>query len=748
MHTRIKRRHFLQFAGATLASLGLSQTDILHQADRYGQVLAQGRPGRKLALLVGINKYPSEIPSLQGSLTDLELQWELLVHRYGFKPEDIFIVADHKLSVADREPLKPTRQNILEAFENHLIQQAKPDDVVIFHYSGHGSRILDPNPLPELLKNENGQLKRVPNTDQINGTMVPYDRLTDNPDQVQDITGRSLFLLSSALQTDKVTVILDSCHSGGGTRGNQVFRAVPSRLGSDDFADPSPIELDFQQRWIRDLQFSEFDLQERRQRGIAKGVAIGSAQYDQMAVEAPFDNDSFRAGAFTYVLTRYLWQQSKDEAIGRIFVDLGRSARDIAKQSSIPQEPILAANPESNVNQPAYFLPAARPFADAVVRTIEADVIRYWLGGISSVSLEANQAGTIFSVIDNNGTEVAQIEQIERQKLVGMGKLKSGSINAIQPGALLREQIRGLPTDLKLRVGLDPSLGSDLQAARTALQSLNRIEVVASEQAMDFRFGRMTSDYQAQLEPQTQTLPSLNSLGLFTAGLEPLTATFNQPNETLSDAISRLKPRLQSLLAAAILKAMGGVDIATANQTTNLEVNIVPTGTTGGRVRANQFQPGTEIQIKVKNKGQDDLFVAVVSIGSAGNLRVLFPYFDAADDRARVSSQQELTVPEAGVVFPLSQTPGAVEIMVLSSTRPISDALQALKTIATRGGVSSTRGISSSPMGGEDALEVMGALLGNLDQNTRSDIEAKAEIRAVDTTQFSLVSTLIEVVGN
>jgi hypothetical protein len=78
MH-RISRRHFLQFAGSTLATLGLSQLNIQQQADRYGKVLAQSTP-RKLALLVGINNYPSPY-SLDGCVTDVELQSHLLIHR-------------------------------------------------------------------------------------------------------------------------------------------------------------------------------------------------------------------------------------------------------------------------------------------------------------------------------------------------------------------------------------------------------------------------------------------------------------------------------------------------------------------------------------------------------------------------------------------------------------------------------------------------------------------------------------------
>ncbi|MEM6403263.1 MAG: caspase family protein, partial [Cyanobacteria bacterium P01_D01_bin.116] len=199
---RVNRRHFLQFAGSTLTALGLSQFDIIRQANRYGQVLAQNTP-RKLALLVGINNYQAGIRPLKGCLTDVEMQRELLLHRFGFNPQDIITLTDEQAN----------RQNILEAFENHLIQQAKPGDVVVFHFSGHGSRVKDPNPI---------------NPDGINGTMMPYDRYspnTRNAGKVRDIMGRTLFLLMSALQTENVTAVLDSCFSGGGTRGNLVVRA-------------------------------------------------------------------------------------------------------------------------------------------------------------------------------------------------------------------------------------------------------------------------------------------------------------------------------------------------------------------------------------------------------------------------------------------------------------------------------------------------------------------------------------------
>ncbi len=226
----IKRRHFLQFASSTLAAMGLSQIGFFRQANQQAQVLAQST-SRKLALLVGINAY-SAPNQLHGCNTDVDLQRELLIHRYGFNPKDIYEIRDQKA----------THQGILEAFENHLIKQAQPGDVVVFHYSGHGARVKDADPNPGLVFNGQG----------FNSTIVPIDREIPNSDEVRDIMGHTLFLLTSALATDNLTMVLDSCFSGGGLRGNTRIRAYPLRQSDRIEERPSQAELDYQKHWLAD----------------------------------------------------------------------------------------------------------------------------------------------------------------------------------------------------------------------------------------------------------------------------------------------------------------------------------------------------------------------------------------------------------------------------------------------------------------------------------------------------------------
>lgn len=294
----IKRRQFIQFAGATLASLGLSHLDIQRQSFRYAKVLAQSTP-RKLALLVGINNYASPY-KLQGCITDVNLQRELLINRFNFNPKDIITLTDAQAS----------RQGILTAFEEHLIKQAKPGDVVVYHFSGHGSRVADPN------SNE---------PDKLNSTFVPFDTketIVDGKKTVSDIMGHTLFLLMSAVNTDNLTVVLDSCHSGGGKRGNILVRSLPRISATDGSVSPSSVELEYQQQWLDRLKMSPETFKQLRSQGIAKGVVIASAARNQLAADTPFGG--FSAGFFTYLMTQYLWQQTGSPPVVSAIANISR----------------------------------------------------------------------------------------------------------------------------------------------------------------------------------------------------------------------------------------------------------------------------------------------------------------------------------------------------------------------------------------------------------------------------------------
>ena len=87
----LARRQFLQSIVAGFVGSQICIDQIVDQmawaADSYAQNLAK-TTRRKLALLVGINQYAArnEWLPLNGCITDVELQRELLIHRFSFNP--------------------------------------------------------------------------------------------------------------------------------------------------------------------------------------------------------------------------------------------------------------------------------------------------------------------------------------------------------------------------------------------------------------------------------------------------------------------------------------------------------------------------------------------------------------------------------------------------------------------------------------------------------------------------------------
>jgi hypothetical protein len=181
-----------------------------------------GENTRLFALLVGIDTYKA-VNGLQGCVNDVEAMRILLMNRYAVPEQCIQLLAN----------ARATRRNILKAFTEHLINN--PDirrgDQILFHYSGHGSQ----SPArPEDYE-----------PDGLNETLVPYDsRLGDG----YDITDKELAALLDQLANakgDHITVILDCCHSGSGTRAAQDASAPRvRRVAADTRLPPADLDAD------------------------------------------------------------------------------------------------------------------------------------------------------------------------------------------------------------------------------------------------------------------------------------------------------------------------------------------------------------------------------------------------------------------------------------------------------------------------------------------------------------------------
>lgn len=145
------------------------------------------------ALLVGINDYAPVGPGgpdLRGCINDVRDMAHTL--------NALGIVAPAPASMRILTDSRATRANIFDGLK-WLLKGAKKGDLLIFHYSGHGSQ------LPDLSGEE---------IDRKDETLCPHDYATEG--MIKDDDLRRVFTgIASGVNLE---VIFDSCHSGTGTK--------------------------------------------------------------------------------------------------------------------------------------------------------------------------------------------------------------------------------------------------------------------------------------------------------------------------------------------------------------------------------------------------------------------------------------------------------------------------------------------------------------------------------------------------
>ncbi len=159
---------------------------------------SDGGPPR-YALLVGITNYKDpRINKIDGCENNVPLLAETLIGRYGFDRKNILTLIDEQA----------TKASLIDRFRSHLIGNARKakaagtEAVVLFYFCGHGSQYPDQD------GDEN---------DGLDETFLPYDSRTGD---VFDILDDEIDDLKAELRafTHNTTLILESCHSGTGSR--------------------------------------------------------------------------------------------------------------------------------------------------------------------------------------------------------------------------------------------------------------------------------------------------------------------------------------------------------------------------------------------------------------------------------------------------------------------------------------------------------------------------------------------------
>jgi hypothetical protein len=277
----LRTRNFRVVTACAILSLGVlgcsrEQPTAVQKAVAEQPIISDAAP-RRFALLVGIDSYRNQnIRKLHGCKNDVKAMKSVLVGRYKFPEKNVHVLLDEQAGY----------KAIVDEFKSFLIANAtRSSDIVVFHFSGHGSRSPD-------AKSPSGFAE----------TIVPYDsRDREN----LDLTAKALssMVRELAKNTKNITVSLDSCNSGRmiGSRGLLATTEVRSIPAATSPA-PAPPFPDPTTREIEQAAFSPLD---------DSYVLLAAALAKEDANEYIAGDTQY--GAFSFFLTQEL-QRARDGA--------------------------------------------------------------------------------------------------------------------------------------------------------------------------------------------------------------------------------------------------------------------------------------------------------------------------------------------------------------------------------------------------------------------------------------------------
>jgi hypothetical protein len=376
------------------------------------------------ALLIGINDYAAIIPpharttpapgrdwpNLAGAVNDVNIMRNMLVALYGFDRNDIVTLTDQAAR----------REAILDGIEQHLVNPAAKDDVILFYYAGHGSQVR--NSLSE-------------ERDKLDESLVPADSRAG----AADIRDKELRMLFNRIldRGARLTVILDNCHSSSGARG----------LGTG--ARPRGVKPD-----LRDVADGV-----TVPRPESRGALVLAATQDVDAAWETRDAEGKFHGAFSWAWMRAM----RDSASGEPAMETFLRAQARMRAETPYQQPTIAGTVETRI---APFLGARTDRRDDRI-VVAVEKVR----GDGTVMIEGGWANGLSA-----GTELrASAARLTVTALRGVteceSRLQSGAMP--QTGALLEVTAWAAPPVRPLRIWTprSPHTMKDIAAMARSLSS-------------------------------------------------------------------------------------------------------------------------------------------------------------------------------------------------------------------------------------------------------------------------------------
>ena len=381
------------------------------------------------ALVVGVSDYihlePGEGGDLIGPEHDARRMRDVLVMRHDFPEENVRVLLNHDA----------TKSAIREGISGWLVENARPGDVVVISWSGHGSQMWD----------EDGD-----EDDGLDETLAPAAVLP--ADTRNDISDDEFNEWLGTLPTDNVIVFLDNCNSGTGTRDVTPFSA--GRLLARDL-DAIERPAGVARRAVGDApDETGFDAARTRV------LELAAAQPSQVAVDALFPavegREAFHGGAFTTFMVQQLWKAPD----GTTYEEVFEQAYEALKRNRFQQDPYISEDVALK-DLPLFFVDGATTGRGRLaIPVTEVSGSTATLGAGLALGLTP---GSIFTTAEGARLRVTSVDSRQTRAEVVTGRVSTGdeaelSAHVYERSPLL---VNVGSIDSRLADALEASVGSD-----------------------------------------------------------------------------------------------------------------------------------------------------------------------------------------------------------------------------------------------------------------------------------------------
>ena len=582
------------------------------------------------ALLIGIDDYlPNRIegvghyPPLKGCVRDVER-----VEAFLRQKRDLPLARLEKLiapvfpsgSTAP-EVTSPTYENLVAAFAR-LTAAASPGDCVYIHYSGHGNQAA--TAYPEI-KGE-GKLDEVLVPMDIGNSEASYLRDIEIAHYLRVMVERGLF----------VTFVIDSCHSGGATRGEEEI-LIAGRLARlrgvvqpDRSRRPTQSRVASREQLLASWRWHEaMPVEEVRRRDFQpstgwlpapKGyVLIAACTPRQSAFESTFEGDT-SSGALTHFLLGAMAELEPGATYDTLFNRL--SSR--VKTEFPSQTPMLVGESHRFVLGPDSAsgreggLGAFEP-SGVVVLAVQEDGLLVLNTGAAQGVLD----GARFAVYPADADLASPGEPLAQVEVIRYGAKQS---HAETVGNAPRKEIPPGSRAVLLDPGRDRRsavrLGSGLGSITDLLEQTPFLRLAAAEESADFQ---VVVNDRGEIEikgPEGEAIPNLGQALPVLDSAAARTAVDRLVHLARNAKVRQLENRrAPEELAGQIVAELLGIEdhVDTTRRPAPRETH----GTT-----ALDMQEGQWTYLRVTNRSRQDLNIVVFDLQPDWGITQIYPGVD------------------------------------------------------------------------------------------------------------------------